>query len=222
MSSSRIFSVAVIVVLTIIAINVLFLNYSVFLKPKTQVAPNLPVSPSPTITRPSLITSPTPTNTIATTSADCLACHQELAIEVKRLESLMDQKVASLAATNKSQIKEFYVPLGSGTTTSEAWKDVGSTEITFDTANYPPISETYFETALYIPTKNGTVQARLLNVTDNIAVSGSELSTASDTSTKLSAKITLPQGKKTYRVQMLSTLKYEAKMDYARLRILVQ
>ncbi len=222
----RFYQGIIITILTVSVLNLALLNYRVFfatsLAPEKLSPETLPLAiPSPTQSvRFSTDTSPT-----NTPSASCSACKTIFADDMKNLEERLNVKIASIqpqTQTNQS-IKEYYIPLGTGSTTSDSWQDQTGTDTTINTVDYNSIKEVYFEVNMHIPTKNGQVQARLYNVTDKAIVSGSTVSTDAGVSTKIvSPKINLSLGSKTYRVQMLSTLKYQANLDLARIRIVTQ
>lgn len=134
----------------------------------------------------------------------------------------LSQKVDALTIGSpgvSSPAREYYITLGSGTTKSNSWQELAGVEAVVDTANYPAIKSVTFEVYLKIPTANGKVYAKLYNVTDKHDVWFSEVSSEGPTLTKKEAAITLEQGVKTYRVMGLSTLKYDASIENARLRI---
>jgi hypothetical protein len=152
---------------------------------------------------------------------------------ISEIEETVTQAIASLSAypiptkaptaktTTTLQKSEQYIPMGTGATTNDEWEDMLGTDIFVDTANYGTITQTYFEASLWVPTKNGTVYARLYNVTDKHPVWFSDISTESEKSTRVqSAKITLDPGGKVYRVQMRSSLRYPSNMDLARIKII--
>lgn len=118
-----------------------------------------------------------------------------------------------------NSVKEYYIPLGSGTTKSNVWQDIAGAEAVIDTTNFPTIKSATFEVFLNIPTANGMIKAKLYNVTDKHDVWFSEVSGEGPTLTKKEASISLETGAKTYRVMGLSSLKYEANIENARIRI---
>lgn len=149
--------------------------------------------------------------------------------EIEELHKRIDALVATPSSppvpeipkdTSVKTAKEYFISLGSGTVKSNSWQDVAGAEATIDTANYPSIKSATFEGFLAIPTANGQVRAKLYNVTDKHDVWFSEVSSEGPTLTKKEASITLESGAKTYRVMGLSTLKYDANIENARLRIL--
>lgn len=134
----------------------------------------------------------------------------------------LTQRVDALSVQTPSvrtPAKEYYITLGSGTTKSNVWQELAGVEVVVDTANYPPIKSVTFEVYLKIPTANGKVYAKLYNVTDKHDVWFSEVSSEGPVLTKKEASVTLESGAKTYRVMGLSTLKYDANIENARLRI---
>lgn len=173
-----------------------------------------------------VIATPAPT-TEAQCSPSCEA-------QITALSRDMDQKIdaikvstptstATTTTTTRSgagAAKEYYITLGSGMTKANAWQELAGVEAVVDTANYPPIKSVTFEVYLKIPTANGNVHAKLYNVTDKHDVWFSEVNSEGPILTKKEATITLENGAKTYRVMGLSTLKYDANIDNARLRIL--
>lgn len=124
--------------------------------------------------------------------------------------------------TSGSSVKEFFIPLGSGSTENDQWEDITGAEAYIDTGSYSQIQTAYFEVSMRIPTKNGTVYARLYNVTDKHPVWFSEVSTESDISKFVATQIKLDPGNKQYRVQMKTTLRYTSLLDFARVKIITK
>jgi hypothetical protein len=213
---------ALIALFTIIVVaNLVALNYTMF-----RLLPQQLIHSGPKETP--LIPEPAPL--VPTNQDSCgIACQQ--AIQAALIG--VDKKIGTLSAQTKSTapqasstpvpgVKEFFVPMGSGSTTKNDWEDIAGSDVFIDTANFPNIKQAYFEVSMRIPTKNGTVYARLYNVTDKHPVWGSDVSATSDTSTFTTAKITLDPGNKQYRIQMKTTLQYQSLVDNARVKILTQ
>ncbi len=118
--------------------------------------------------------------------------------------------------------KEYYIPLGSGSTRLTDYQDLTSVEAYVDTANYPSIKQAYFEVHLRNTTGNGAVIAKLFNVTDKHDVWFSEVSFIGGGTGLRESKISLDKGNKLYRVMMKATLFYDVHVDNARIRILTQ
>lgn len=122
---------------------------------------------------------------------------------------------------SSSLIKEFFVPFGSGSNSSDDWQDVGGLRATVDPANYGSIKTVTFEASVRIPTGNETAYVRLYNATDKHPVWFSDVSLEGGTAQLLISKpITLDLGNKAYQVQMKTSLKYPAFLDQARLHII--
>lgn len=118
-------------------------------------------------------------------------------------------------------VKEFFVPFGTGSNSSDDWQDVGGLRATLDLANYGSAKTITFEASIRIPTGNEIAYVRLYNVTDKHPVWFSDVSLEGGTAQLLVSKpITLDSGNKTYQVQMKTSLKYPAYLDQSRLHII--
>ena len=102
-------------------------------------------------------------------------------------------------------VKEFYVPLGTGTVGSTDWTDVKGAAAHIDTKLYGKFKKVTFEASISVP--SGTASVRLFNATDKHPVWYSEM-TLSNAGPELltSSGITLDGGNKLYQVQMKSQL----------------
>ncbi|MFZ5844980.1 MAG: hypothetical protein ACOY0S_00745 [Patescibacteria group bacterium] len=125
-----------------------------------------------------------------------------------------------LSSASAPSIKEYYIPLGIGTTKSRDWEALPAAEATIDTASYPKIKQASFEVFMHIPTGNGRVYVKLFNATDSHDVWFSEVWSEGHQITKKEVKITLDSGAKLYRVMAKSTMGYEVVVDQARIKIL--
>ncbi len=151
---------------------------------------------------------------IAPTEECSSSCEDKISALSRKIDALNIEK-----PTVRSSSKEYYITLGSGSTKSNVWQDMAGAEAFIDTANHPAIKSVTFEVFLNIPTANGIVSAKLYNVTDKHDVWFSEVRSEGPVLTKKEATITLEPGAKTYRVMGLSTLKYDANIENARIRI---
>lgn len=151
---------------------------------------------------------------------ECLSKVYERINEATGSLKLSLQPKASQEISVSSGVKEFYVSFGSGSNATDEWADVLGAEVSIDSTKYGRIRSTAFEATVHIPTGNGTAYIRLYNVTDDHPVWFSEVSVEGGTA-KLatSPPITLDSGNKLYRVQMKTSLKYQANLTQARLRI---
>jgi len=116
--------------------------------------------------------------------------------------------------------KVIYVPLGQATTqpTNNEWKNT-PVEIDFSTDDYGDISSIRFEATLRIPTGNGQVKARLADTVSG-PVAGSEITGEGvDGAYVKSSNLTIPDGDRTFRLQLLTTLDFDAVIENARIRV---
>lgn len=119
--------------------------------------------------------------------------------------------------------KDYFIPLGTGFTQNNDWTNVGGTDITINPADYGKIKQVIFQASMHIPIANGTMYARLYNMTDDHPVWYSEISTGEGASTLVSsANITLDPGSKLYRVQIKTSLQYPSYLDFSRIKITIQ
>lgn len=122
---------------------------------------------------------------------------------------------------SSSLVKEFFVPFGTGSNSSDDWQDVPGLKATIDPANYGSIKTVTFEATIRIPTGNEIAYVRLYNAIDKHPVWFSDVSLEGGTPALLTSKpITLDLGNKTYQVQMKTSLKYPAFLDQSRLHII--
>ena len=154
-----------------------------------------------------------------------LSCLNAISEATKSSSSIggTDRTVTDESFVRVSTSREYYIPLGSGSTTNNNFKDLTATETVIDPSNYGTIKEAYFIASLSNPTRNGQVEAQLYNVTDNHPVWGSHIIMNGPVSQAITSdKITLDRGSKLYRVQLKSTLSFDVSLDNAKVRILTQ
>lgn len=159
---------------------------------------------------------------IPSPQASCSSsCEEKIEALNRKIDDMIAKKDSSQTVISSSigSVKEYYIQLGSGFTKSNTWQDIVGAEALIDTSNYPAIKSVTFEAFLNIPTANGITKAKLYNVTDKHDVWFSELSSEGPVLTKKEATITLEPGAKLYRVMGLSSLKYDANIQNARIRI---
>lgn len=208
--------IVIIFLLTLITLNLFLLDLKVF-APEN----NIKISDISTIATPI----PTVTNH-PQLSTNNLSCPNScLTLIQKATESNNLNSNLQLTTNNQQQVasREFYIPLGSGSTSKSEWTDIIGTDTVIDPGNYGNIKEAYFIASLSNPTQNGAVEAQLFNVTDKHLVWGSTVTmNGPSAQTITSGKITLDKGAKLYRVQLKSTLRYTASLDNAKIRIITQ
>ncbi|HCM37578.1 MAG: hypothetical protein UV61_C0002G0130 [Candidatus Gottesmanbacteria bacterium GW2011_GWB1_43_11] len=119
-----------------------------------------------------------------------------------------------------SGVKEYYIPLGSGSTSATDWTDLTGVEAYVAPSNYGEIKEMYFEASF--SGQSGRVFVRLSNVTDNIGLFESEISREGMASALISSgKIPIPTSTKLYRVQMKSAFGAFSTLTNARIKLFV-
>lgn len=189
-------------VLLLIAVNMIFLDLLVF----PQFRPSEPVSTEISIVN----TTPTPAFQQEQSSCgkDCLAA---IAKEVTK-------QIGSKPKVTE-QVKEYYIPLGSGSIRSFEWTDIAAAQAMIDTNNYPNIKKVTFDVFMRNPTGNGMVYAKLYNVTDKHDVWFSEVSMEGHALTHKETTITLEPGNKLYRVMMKTSMGFDAILENARIII---
>lgn len=123
--------------------------------------------------------------------------------------------------TTTSTTKEYYIPLGSGTNSTDEWTDVSGASAYINTASYGKIKQATFEATVAIPTGAQRVWVRLYNATDKHPVWYSEM-TADGSAPQLltSSSITLDPGNKLYQVQMKTQLKILTNLSQSRVKII--
>jgi hypothetical protein len=129
----------------------------------------------------------------------------------------------TITPTSAFQVKEFFIPFGGGTNSSDDWEDVGGLKTSIDSSNYSSIKSTVFEASISVPTGDQTTYVRLFNETDKHPVWFSDISLEGKAPQLLISKpITLDSGNKTYKVQMKTSLKYQATLNQARIHIIIK
>lgn len=167
------------------------------------------------------------------TCGDCLTEIDKIKKELQGVKNgLLTPAVNTMTATPTlilittpalKNTKEFYIPLGTGTTKSITYIALNTSDFYFDPSLYSKIKEIYFEIGVRIPTANGRVYVKLYNVTDQHDVWYSEVWGEGDKGQYISSpKITLEKDRKRYRVYLRNTMEYDAYLDMARLRIVTE
>jgi hypothetical protein len=127
---------------------------------------------------------------------------------------------SSLITNEQASTKEYFIPIGSGTTQASEWTDVPGAQATVDFGSYKNIKSIVFETSVAVPTANQSVSVRLYNVSDKHPVWYSEVTMEGGTSAYLiSSPIAYDKGSKIYQVQMKTQLEYPANLTQARIHI---
>lgn len=120
-------------------------------------------------------------------------------------------------------VKEYFIPLGTGTNQSEDWEDVAGTQTTADFGQYTNIKEVRFEASVTVPSSSQIVWVRLFNKTGKHPVWYSEVITKGESSAYLvSQPIIYDTGQKTYQVQIKTQLKGLTNLVQSRIHITLQ
>lgn len=133
-----------------------------------------------------------------------------------RISELVDRQVRGKVAG----AREYYVPLGQARvkTSDYTWHNT-SVQADFDRLSYGEEAKVYFEASLSVPTGNGFVEARLVDI-ETGEVQGSLLkSEASVGSFMRSEKLELEGGLRKLVLQMRTSMDYEGVLEGGRLRI---
>ena len=120
-------------------------------------------------------------------------------------------------------VKDYFIPLGSGSTQATVWTDVPGATVQVDFGSYTNIKEIHLEASVTVPNANQTVGVRLFDVTDQHPVWYSDVyMNSNQTSAYLtSGSIVYSSGLKTYQVQMETQLGAVANLVQARIHIIL-
>lgn len=144
------------------------------------------------------------------------------------IEEIVSGSVATISALPKntqvvqttSKFQTTYIPLGSAFSTNKTdW--AGGTSSDFYLVKEDYGSNAYFswEPSIKVGYGGGKVSARIFDVTNGIAVDGSEVSTTSQSSTQISSgALNFWSGRNLYRVQIKSLNEWDVFYDSGRLK----
>lgn len=117
--------------------------------------------------------------------------------------------------------EEYYITLGTGTSSSGTWADVGGASAYVDSSKYENIQTVTFEASVVIPTGNQAAYVQLYNVTAQHPVWFSQVSLqGGQPQLLISQPITLDPGANLYQVQMMTQLQYPAVLTQSRIHII--
>lgn len=117
--------------------------------------------------------------------------------------------------------EEYYITLGTGTSSSDTWADVGGASAYVDSSKYNNIQTVTFEASVVIPTGNQIAYVQLYNETALHPVWFSQVSLqGGQPQLLISQPITLDPGSNLYQVQMMTQLKYPAVLTQSRIHII--
>lgn len=120
-----------------------------------------------------------------------------------------------------SEVKEVFIPFGSGTNMTSDWANVPGLTAQIDFGKYKDIKEVHFEATVGIPTQNESASVQLFNVTDGHPVWYSPI-TLTDGQFVSSNPIVYDAGPKVYQVEMKTSLQFLANLYQARLHIILK
>ncbi|HUD44303.1 MAG TPA: hypothetical protein VMR41_02040 [Patescibacteria group bacterium] len=203
--------------------DVIYLNFNVFKATKNQsqplnsnsvftTIPTLVVSSAPTVA--ALLSSTPPASSSVIQSPTSVIVTQAVTPTIK---------VTPTIAPPAASIKDYYIPMGTGSVQSGDWSDVPGAAATIDFGQYSNVKQILFEASIYIPSANETASVRLYNETDNHPVWYSNMTTSgSATNYLVSQPITYDSGAKLYQVQMLTQLQYTANLVQSRIHVILK
>ncbi|MEK7113075.1 MAG: hypothetical protein AAB875_07235 [Patescibacteria group bacterium] len=146
-------------------------------------------------------------------------CGKECKSEIKKAVS---DAIATVVVRPKSQQTSYISLDGTVSATSTSWVDAPGIEVAFDlTQDYSKDAPVSWEASLKVAHGNGQAYARLFDVTNGIAVAGSEISTTNNSSYLRvnSGKLGLWAGRNVYRVQLKSLNSFEITYTGGKIRI---
>lgn len=149
-----------------------------------------------------------------------LASLEETVAEIDTSGDSSSQTSSDTSSTSSS-VKEFYVYLGSGSSSSTDWTNIPGAVVTIDTGQYDNIKEVRFEAGLSI--LSGNAYARLVNKDTGAVFTNSEVTHNTSTPTwKTSSTFGLHTGSVNYMVQLRSSSGDRVDLTGARIKIVVE
>lgn len=194
----------------LLLINVIYLNINLFQKLQPAESNTSTVAPTP-----------------ASNAASATPAPSKLLFEAEKEKSspptIVPTAPVSVITTEESPVKDYFIPLGSGTTQANDWTDVPGAQATVDFGSYKNIKSVVFEASVSVPTANQTVSIRLYNVSDKHPVWYSDVTMNGGNSAYLiSQPLAYDKGSKIYQVQVKTQLQYPAQLTQSRIHITLQ
>ncbi len=175
---------------------------------------------------------PTPTSAPLACSASCVSLIKQATASATvasvsgltkaEVEEMIEDRLGNstqTVTTQSSTPKESFVTIGSGSTTSQSWETLYGLQVAIDSSKYPANTTAYFEASLRIPTGNGQLGARLINLTDSIPLAETEVYFEGREGKLVTRQFTLKSGAISYGVQVKSSLSFLGVLDLARIKI---
>ncbi len=193
------------IIIVLILVNIIYLNFFFF---KNRGSSRIITSQS---SLRSISPSPTPIQSGPTPCINCMSSTTSATI------------LSPVSPSHVPAVKDYFVPLGSGTNQSSDWMDVPGIQATVDFGQYANIKEIHFEASVYLPNAGEQVWVRLFNKTDQHPVWYSDVSMNDNSSGSLSsAPLVYDKGVKLYQVQMKTQLQAVANLVQARIHVILQ
>ncbi|MBI2587535.1 hypothetical protein HYW29_01860 [Candidatus Amesbacteria bacterium] len=150
-------------------------------------------------------------------------CRSAIKAEISNIQYPISNPTPTIVKSKqaaKARREEMLMIPGEGSSSAMDWIDITATNFYFDTKDYPGLVEVYFEAKMKLVNGNGYGYTRLYDVTNGIAVNGSENNTNSQTEvwTK-SQRVYFWAGKNLVRVQAKSLTADTVVYTQGRLRI---
>lgn len=149
-------------------------------------------------------------------------------VVTKPLPSSIPTPIATPTATPKStatpapQTRVTYLPVfgGNAQTTDTNWVDVSGSDFQLKSSDYGGSPYFSWDAIAFLIGGSGQARMRLYDTTNNVAVSGSEISiTASKPTLVSSGKMSFFSGNNLYRVQISSLTSSTAEFDFGRVKV---
>jgi len=203
-------------IFTVIAVNLILINWKIFVSPKVLQIP---------IVEKIIETPQTKSSSLSTPlcPSGCLQKIKEAAQSLQLLtEQASEEDQASVIYETgvQSYAQEFFVSIGSGSTTKNKWTTLSGLEAQVNSSNYSNIDKVSFEASLRIPTGVGRIGARLINLSDNVPLAETEVYLEGTEGKRIERIFNLRSGNKVYGVQMKSTIGALGILDMARIKII--
>ncbi len=132
-------------------------------------------------------------------------------------------KASATPTTAPHSTQVTYLPIygGNAQTTSTSWVDVVGSDFQLKASDYGNSAYFTWEALGYLVGGSGQVKFRLYDTTNNVAVSGSEISLTDvkAPTLTLSGRMNFFSGNNTYRVQFLSLTSSTAEFDFGRVKV---
>ena len=207
---------SILILMIIFAINLLILDIKIFSQPAIKIS-DVATEVTPVVNL----------SSITSDSANLFCPSSCISLIDKATQSAnigsVPEALETLPQTQPIIEREYYIPLGNGSTDKSSWDNQTATETIVNPGNYGRIKEAYFIASFKNPTQNGIAEAQLYNVTDKHPVWGSHVIMNGPLSQTISSgKIQLDSGNKLYRVQLKSSLNFPISLENAKIRIIAQ